>query len=146
MNKNKIKEMAEEMIAIQCEESGCTREEVMEVSALCFLEKYIHDEISKEDLVALSRYLETPLDFVEVEKLKTKRIKQAEYRLNQKAKKLLERKRTKIGKGVRFKEDGLDKAVLNSLLEDYKNNKISKDLLLKTISLTGLEVQDIEDK
>lgn len=95
MTKEEIKKVAEEMIEAQCDESGCGREEVLEVSTLCFLEKYIHDEITEEDLIQLSNYLETPLDMEEVEKLKEKRKKQAVYRLNHKARKLIERKEMK---------------------------------------------------
>ena len=75
MTKEEIKKVAEEMIEAQCDESGCCREEVLEVSTLCFLEKYIHME--------------------EVEKLKEKRKKQAVYRSNHKARKLIERKEMK---------------------------------------------------
>ena len=95
MTKEEIKKVAEEMIEAQCDEAGCGREEVLEVSTLCFLEKYIHDEITKEDLIQLSNYLETPLDMEEVEKLKEKRKKQAVYRSNHKARKLIERKEMK---------------------------------------------------
>ena len=95
MTKEEIKKVAEEMIEAQCDESGCGREEVLEVSTLCFLEKYINDEITEEDLIQLSNYLETPLDMEEVEKLKEKRKKQAVHRLNHKARKLIERKEMK---------------------------------------------------
>ena len=95
MTKEEIKKIAEEMIEAQCDEAGCGREEVLEVSTLCFLEKYIHDEITEEDLIQLSNYLETPLDMEEVEKLKEKRKKQVAYRLNHKARKLIERKEMK---------------------------------------------------
>ena len=95
MTKEEIKKVAEEMIEAQCDESGCGREEVLEVSTLCFLEKYIHDEITEEDLIQLSNYLETPLDMEEVEKLKEKRKKQAVYRSNLKARKLIGRKEMK---------------------------------------------------
>ena len=80
MAKKEIAEKAEEMINWQCEESGCIREEVLWVSTCCFIEQYIHDEITANDLIALSNYLENPLDMDEVEKLKAKRKKQAEYR------------------------------------------------------------------
>lgn len=95
MTKEEIKKIAEEMIEAQCDEAGCGREEVLEVSTLCFLEKYINDEITEEDLIQLSNYLETPLDMEEVEKLKEKRKKQAVYRSNLKARKLIERKEMK---------------------------------------------------
>ena len=102
MTKEEIKKVAEEMIEAQCDESGCVREEVLEISTFCFLEKYIRDEITNEDLVELSSYLETPLNMEEVDKLKEKRKKQASYRLNHKAKKLIERKRNLKVKGSKI--------------------------------------------
>lgn len=143
MTNKELKNKAEEMIEAQIDISGLSREEVLDVSALCFMEQYIRDEITSEDLIELGNYLEQPFDMDEVEKIKATRKKQAEYRLNHKAKKLLERKRTKIGSKVRFKGNGLDQAVVQSLIEDYQKGKISKELLEKTIALTGLKVENL---
>ena len=138
MKTEQIKLLAEQMISAQCEESGLSREEVLEVSTLCFLEQYIHDEITKDDLIAFSEYLQTPLDMEEVEKLKTKRRKQAEYRLKQKAEKLIERKLIALGKKQADKGYGLWLAVINSLHEDYENGKISQPLFDKAVALLNM--------
>ena len=53
MTKEEIKKAAEEMIEAQCDESGCAREEVLEVSTLCFLEKYINEIIVTDDGVGM---------------------------------------------------------------------------------------------
>ena len=86
MTKEEIKRTAEEMIEAQCYESGLVREEVLEPSTLSFVEKYIHDEISREDLIQLSDYLEYPLNMEEVDKLKERRKKRLESRHHQKKK------------------------------------------------------------
>lgn len=145
MTKEEIKKAAEEMIEAQCDESGCAREEVLEVSTLCFLEKYIRDEITKEDLVELSDYLETPLDMEEMEKLKEKRKKQAVYRLNHKARKLIERKKKKF-EGQRFKDNGLNIAIGMSVFDEFVAGKISEELWIKSCELLGLREKDFDLK
>jgi len=145
MTKEEIKKVAEEMIEAQCDESGCVREEVLEVSTFCFLEKYIRDEITKEDLVELSTYLETPLNMEEVDKLKEKRKKQAAYRLNHKAKKLIERKKKKF-EGQRFKNNGLNIAIGMAIFDEVVAGKISEELWLKSCELLGLRDKDFELK
>lgn len=145
MTKEEIKKVAEEMIEAQCDESGCVREEVLEVSTFCFLEKYIRDEITKEDLVALSSYLETPLNMEEVDKLKEKRKKQAAYRLNHKAKKIIERTKKKF-EGQRFKNNGLNIAIGMAIFDEVVAGKISEELWLKSCELLGLRDKDFELK
>lgn len=86
MTKEEIRVKAEEMIEAQMDESGLSREEVLEVSAICFLEQYMADEISREDLVELGEYLDFPFNMEKVKELKAKRQKQAEYRANRKNK------------------------------------------------------------
>lgn len=95
MTKEQIKQMAEEMIENQMSESDLEREEVIEVSMFCFLDDYIYDKITKEDLLEFATYLCYPLDMEYVEALKAKRKKQAEYRARYKAKKKLERQKRK---------------------------------------------------
>lgn len=145
MTKEEIKKAAEEMIEAQCDESGCVREEVLEVSTFCFLEKYIHGEITKEDLIELSNYLETPLDMEEVEKLKEKRRKQAAYRLNHNAKKLIERKKKKF-EGQRFKDNGLNIAIGMSIFDEVVAGKVSEELWLKSCEFLGLREKDFDLK
>ena len=145
MTKEEIKKVAEEMIEAQCDESGCVREEVLEVSTFCFLEQYIRDEITKEDLIELSEYLETPLDMEEVEKLKVKRKKQAEYRFNHKARKLIERKKKKF-EGQRFEGNGLNMAIGMAIFDEVVSGKITEELWLKACEFLGLRDKDFELK
>ena len=145
MAKEEIKKVAEKMIEAQCDESGCAREEVLEVSAFCFLEKYIKNEITKEDLIDITNYLGVLLDMEEVEKLKEKRKKQAAYRLNHKARKLIERKKKKF-EGQRFKDNGLNMAIGMSIFDEVVSGKISEELWLKSCEFLGLRDKDFELK
>ena len=145
MNKELIEKEAEEMISAQCEESGLTREEVLEVSTFCFLEKYLQGEITKEELVEFSNYLQTPLNMEEVEKLKAKRKKQAEYRFNHKARKLIERKKKKF-EGQRFKGNGLNIAIGMAIFDDVVSGKITEELWLKACEFLGLRDKGFELK
>ena len=142
MNKTQIKQKAENMIAAQIEESGCTREEVLEVSTYCFVEEYIKDGISREDLVALSNYLETPLNMEEVEILKQKRKKQAEYRLNQKARKLIEKLRNKVKKHETIERWLLECIVVNYLHEYLEKGKINFRFFVKTVEMLDLKEEE----
>lgn len=145
MTKEEIKTKAEEMIEAQCYESGCTREEVLEVSALCFLEQYIRDEITKNDLIELSNYLKTPLDMEEVEKLKAKRKKQAEYRLNQKARSIIERKKKKY-EGLRLEGSELNAAIGKAIYADVISGKVTEELWLKACEILKLRDEEFELK
>ena len=145
MKDKELKFTAEEMVARQCSESGLNREEVLEISTFCFLEQYIRDEITKEDLVELSNYLQTPLNMEEVENLKTKRKKQAEYRFNHKARKLIERKKKKF-EGQRFKGNGLNIAIGMAIFDDVVSGKITEELWLKACEFLGLRDKDFELK
>ena len=145
MTKEEIKTKAEEMIEAQCYESGCTREEVLEALTLCFLEQYIRDEITEADLIEFSNYLKTPLNMEEVEKLKAKRKKQAEYRLNQKARTIIERKKKKI-EDLRLEGKELNIAIGKAIYEEAVSGKISEELLLKACEILKLRDEEFELK
>ena len=145
MTKEEIKTKAEEMIEAQCYESGCTREEVLEASTLCFLEQYIRDEITEADLIEFSNYLKTPLNMEEVEKLKAKRKKQAEYRLNQKARSIIERKKKKF-EGLRLEGSELNTAIGKAIYDDVISGKVAKELWLKACGILKLRDKDFELK
>ena len=144
MTKKEIQNKAEEMIAEQIKESGCTREEVLEVSTYCFVEEYIKDVISREDLIALSSYLKTPLNMEEVEMLKQKRKKQVEYRLNQKAKKLVEKLRNKVKNHETIERWLLECIVVNYLHEYLEKGKINFKFFVKAVEM--LELKEEEKK
>ena len=142
MTKIEIQNKAEQMISAQCEESGCTREEVLEVSTYCFIEEYVKDGISKEDLLALSNYLKTPLNMEEIEILKQKRKKQAEYRLNQKARKLVEKLRNKVKNNETIEKWLLECIVVNYLHEYLEKGKIDFILFAKAVEILGLKEEE----
>ena len=144
MTKKETQNKAEEMIAAQIEESGCTREEVLEVSTYCFVEEYIKDVISREDLIALSSYLKTPLNMEEVEMRKQKRKKQAEYRLNQKAKKLVEKLRNKVKNHETIERWLLECIVVNYLHEYLEKGQINFKFFVKAVEM--LELKEEEKK
>ena len=144
MTKKEIQNKAEKMISAQIEESGCTREEVLEVSTYCFVEEYIKEGISREDLVALSNYLKTPLNMEEVEILKRKRKKQAEYHLNQKARKLVEKLRNKVKNNETIERWLLECIVVNYLHEYLEKGKISFKFFVKAVET--LELKEEEKK
>lgn len=121
------------MIEIQMDFSGLTREEVLDPSALSFLQQYLRDEITSDDLIALGDYLEYPFDMVEVEKIKATRKKQQEYRLNHKAKKRVEKKIKKLDPENKLSGKALYQVICESLTKDLSDNKISKELYDKAI-------------
>ena len=141
MTKEQIKEKAERMIEAQMDESGLEREEVLEVSALCFLEEYIHDDISEEELIALDDYLQVTIDLKEARSLKAKRKKQAEYRLNAKAKRMLAKKRGIIVHKLGLSGEELEKEVISSLRRDYSSGKMQEELLPIIEKLIGAKLK-----
>ncbi len=134
MAKEKLIKMANDMVEAQMEESGLPREDVFEVSTMCFVENYYHNEITKEELAIISEYLQTPLNMEEVDKEKAKRLKRVEYRLKHRAIKLLIKKKAKLSSN-RYQGNGLNEAIIHSLNEDYQNGRISESLLKKAIEL-----------
>jgi len=141
MTKEQIKEKAERMIEAQMDESGLEREEVLEVSALCFLEEYIHDDISEEELIALDDYLQVTIDLKEARSLKAKRKKQADYRLNAKAKRILAKKRGIIVHKLGLGGEELEKEVISSLRRDYSSGKMQEELLPIIEKLIGAKLK-----
>ena len=93
MTKEQIKQISEDIIEGEIQESGLEREDVIESVVFYFLDKYIRDEITREEFMEACNYLEYPVDMELVETIKTKRKKQAEYRARYKAKKKLERQK-----------------------------------------------------
>ena len=91
MTKEQIKQMAEDMIEWQCFESGLSREEVIDPSAYSFCEWYFKDEITRQDLIDLTDYLDFPLNIEEVDKMKERRVKRRLARKRRSEQKKLER-------------------------------------------------------
>lgn len=70
MTRKEIEAKAEEVIEAKCKESGCIREEVVVPSMHCFVEQYIHGQITQKDLFLFSQYLGMTLNMGIIEHLK----------------------------------------------------------------------------
>ncbi len=86
MTKKEIKQMVNDMIEGQMEESNLTREEVMEPTMLSLVYMYYDDKIELKDLCTALDYLGYTYDESELEKGKQERITRKEKRHAYKAK------------------------------------------------------------
>ena len=86
MTKKEIKQMVNEMIEGQMEESGLTREEVMEPTMINLVYMYYDDKIELKDLCTALDYLGYTYYESELEKGKQERIARREKRHANKAK------------------------------------------------------------
>ncbi len=80
MNKKKIAQYVEDIISVQREESGLTREEVVDTTLFTCVEYFYRDELSMEDLIECAKYLEIEINIEAIENEKALRQKRKAQR------------------------------------------------------------------
>lgn len=80
MNNNEIKQLVEEMVEAQMDESGLSEEEVMEPTMLNLINMYYEDNIELKELCTALDYLGYTYDESALEKGKQDRIARKEKR------------------------------------------------------------------
>ena len=70
MTKEEIKKLMEEEIEYHMFEFDLEREEVLDVAIYNMIDRYMRDELSKEDLTMCADYLDMELNFDEIERRK----------------------------------------------------------------------------
>lgn len=140
MTKEEIKKTAEDMIEAQRDESGLSREEVIESSALSFVYMYVHNELAREDLEALGEYLNYPFDMEKADSLKADYEKRVAYRLKRKSKKQFERMKEKLSNNTNFEKTlGAFKSNKSTTYVDDKNKIV-------VVSMNSLYAKSITPK
>lgn len=87
MNQNEIENHIEGLIESLMEEGGLEREEVLDAALMNCLWQYDYDEISREDLVSMAKYLEADIDIDLIDEVKASHQKQRAYRKARRASK-----------------------------------------------------------
>ena len=80
MTNEQIKNHVEGLIESLMEEGGLEREEVLDAALMNCLWQYDYDEISREDLVSMAKYLEADIDIDLIDEVKASHQKQRAYR------------------------------------------------------------------
>lgn len=80
MSQNEIENHVEELIESLMEEGGLEREEVLDATLMNCLWQYDYDEISREDLVSMAKYLDIDIDIDLIDEVKASHQKQRAYR------------------------------------------------------------------
>ena len=80
MSQNEIENHVEELIESLMEEGGLEREEVLDAALMNCLWQYDYDEISREDLASMAKYLDADIDIDLIDEVKASHQKQRAYR------------------------------------------------------------------
>ena len=93
MTKKEIKEYVESIIEFEMTEADLPREDTYETVITNALWAYDYDKITKDDLMAISDYLDYGLDINKVDEIKSKHQKSRAYQRELRARKRASRER-----------------------------------------------------